>query len=191
MLRKCLQSIVLAGVAAIGSQTALGQMVVHAVSGTVKAITPGSNSIDVDIEDGSQGHFKASSKSSVALSFDNDLRGDAVDASAFHETGSFVVIYYYGFGDDRTAVAIKDLGKGPFKKVTGSVVDFNKHDRSLTVRTDKGQNEKFQLSETAVVDTGIGLQSGRKYSPRKGYAVRVTATGSNGQQVAVFVRSRQ
>lgn len=71
------------------------------------------------------------------------------------------------------------------------MVDFNKHDRSLTVRTDKGQNEKFQLSETAVVDTGIGLQSGRKYSPRKGYAVRVTATGSNGQQVAVFVRSRQ
>lgn len=52
MLRKCLQSIVLAGVAAIGSQTALGQMVVHAVSGTVKAITPASNSIDVDIEDG-------------------------------------------------------------------------------------------------------------------------------------------
>ena len=97
MPRNGFLSILLAGAIALGSQTASGQMVVHAVSGTVKAINPSSKSIDVQVEDGTNGHFKTSSKSSVKLSFDNDLRGDAVDATAFHDLDSFVVVYYYGF----------------------------------------------------------------------------------------------
>ena len=115
-----------------GAQTTKCQMVVHAVSGTVIAINPATKSLDVDIEDGSKDHFKTSSKSSVALSFDGDLRGDAVDASDFHEIGSFAVIYYYGLDSNRIAVAIKDLGKGQFEKTKGTVVDFNKHDHLLT-----------------------------------------------------------
>lgn len=177
--------------ASVGSKTSYGQMVVHAVSGTVKTVNSASKSIDVEIEDGSMGHFKTSSKSSVALSFDNDLRGDAVDASAFHDPNSFVVVYYYGYGEARTAVAIKDLGKGPFEKFNGSVVNFDKRDHTVTVRTIKDGSVKFRLSEKAVVDTGTSLQSGQKYSPRKGYTVRVTATQSNGEHVAVFVRSRR
>jgi hypothetical protein len=190
MPRKLFVSMVVAGVAAAGCQTMNGQMVVHAVSGIVKAIHPAQHSLDLDIEDGSPGSFETASKSSVALSFDKDLRGDAVDASTFQGVGSFVVVYYYGFGSDRTAVAIKDLGKGPFEKVTGSVTEFDKHNHTLTVHTDKGDNEQFQLSEKAVVDTGMSLESGQKYDPHKGYTVRVTAEKTNGEEVAVFVRSR-
>ncbi|CAN5707649.1 hypothetical protein BH10ACI4_BH10ACI4_23130 [soil metagenome] len=191
MRRNGFFSLLLAGAIALASQSASGQMVVHAVSGTVKAINPASKSLDVQIEDGATGHFKTSSKSSVALSLDNDLRGDAVDATDFHEPDSFVVVYYYGFGDNRTAVAIKDLGKGPFQKFEGTVLSFDKHQHVLSVKTKKSGIVKFRLSEKIVVDTGISLQSGQKYNPRKGYTVRVTATESNGEHVAVFVRSRQ
>jgi len=191
MLKKSVLLALLIGILCFSAQSARCQMVVHAVSGTVKAINPSSKSIDVDFEDGSKGHFKTSSKSSVTLSFDNDLRGDAVDASDFKDVGSFAVIYYYGFASNRTAVAIKALGKGPFEKTVGKVVDFNKHDRLLTVRKSTGGNETFRLSDQAVVDTGMSLQSGRKYSPGKGYSVRVTAMQSNGDNVAVFVWSRR
>jgi len=191
MLKSCFVSLVFSGVILSGAQTASCQMVVHAVSGAVKVINPSSNSIDVDVEDASRGHFKTSSKSSVALDFDNDLRGDAVDANTFRDTNSFVVVYYYGFGDNRTAVAIKDLGKGPFDKFTGTVLDFDKHNHILSVQTKKAGKVEFRLSEKAVVDTGTSLQSGEKYRPGKGYTVRVTATASNGEHVALFVRSRR
>lgn len=191
MLGTKLLSLLLVWVATFGSLSASGQMVVHAVSGTVKSIDPASKSIDVDVEDGSRGHFKTASKSSVALSLDNDLRGDAVDASAFHGADSFVVIYYYGFGSDRTAVAVKDLGKGPFEKFNGTVLDFDKHDRMFTVKTNKAGNVKFRISDQVIVDMGVSLESGKKYSPRKGNTVRVTATKSNGEYSAAFVRSRR
>jgi hypothetical protein len=191
MLKKSVLAAFFTGILCFGAQSARCQMVVHAVSGTVKAINPASKSVDVDIEDGSKGHFKTSTKSSVAISFDNDLRGDAVDASDFHDVGSFAVIYYYGFDSNRTAVAIKALGKGPFEKTSGKVVDFNKHDRLLTVRKSTGGNETFRLSDKAVVDAGRGIQSGQKYNPNKGYSVRVTSTQSNGENVAVFVWSRR
>ncbi len=190
MLKNCLPSILLAGLVAFGTQTASGQMVVHAVSGIVKTINPASKSIDVDLEDGSKAHFKTSSKR-VPLSFDNDLRGDAVDASAYTQLDAFVVVYYYGFGDDRTAVAIKDLGKDTFQKFNGTVTAFDKHSRILTVKTLKAGTVKFHISEKAVIDTGASLQSGQKFSPGKGYTVRLTATGSGDEYTAVFIRSRR
>lgn len=190
MIGKCLALMLLAGVVTFGVRKADGQMVVHAVSGTIKAIQP-SKTIDVEIEEGSKQRFKISSKGSVPLSFDNDLKADSVDASTFTKVGEFVVVYYYGFGDDRTAVAIKDLGAGPFTKVDGTVKAFDRHKRVLDVQTEKGDIVKFKLSDKAVVDIGLGLESARKYSAGKGYTVRVTSMESNGEQVAVFVRSRQ
>ena len=167
------------------------QMVVHAVSGTVKSFNPKPMSMSVVVESGSIIQFAIRPDSKVALSFEDDLRGDAVDASKFNKVGAFVMVYYYGFETRRTAVAVKDLGPDPFKKTEGTVVDFNKHDRVLTVRDSKGTNETFRLSDNAVVDTGMGLQSGRKYEPDKGYKVRVTSSSADGKDVAVFIRSRQ
>ena len=182
---------IVVGILALGSRPAFCQMVVRAVSGTVKAINPVSHTIDVETEGSQNGRFQTASRGSVALSFDDDLRGDAVDADTFHNVDSFVVIYYYGFGGDRTAVAIKDLGKGPFVKFNGTVVGFDKHDETLSVKTLKAGTLQFRVSDKAVVDTGTSLQSSRKYSPRKGYAVRVTATERNGDQAAIFIRSRR
>ncbi|HKO20537.1 MAG TPA: hypothetical protein VJU82_16805 [Acidobacteriaceae bacterium] len=165
------------------------QMVVHAVSGVVKSVDSKTKSITIAVDQSDDMQFKIQSGAPPALTFDPELRGDAVDASKFDGKGDFVVVYYYGFDTDRTAVAIKDFGKGQLEKLSGTVTAFDRHNHALTVRTSDGKTEKFQLDDKAVVDTGMGLESGRKYGPGKGDSVRVTATNSNGKDVAVFVRS--
>jgi len=167
------------------------QMVVHAVSGTVKAINPDSKTMDVAIENGATSQFKLPSKAKVTLDFDKALQSDSVDAGVFQHVGNFVVVYYYGYDDDRTAVAVKDLGAGPFQKIDGTVVSFDKHNRTMTVKDDAGKSTTFALNDHLVVDSGISVASGRGYDPHKGYHVTVTYTQAGDTNSAVFIRSRQ
>lgn len=165
------------------------QMIVHAVSGTVKSVDSKAKTITVAVDQGDDMQFKIQSGATPALSFDPVLRGDAVDAGKFNGSGDFVVVYFYGFDSDRTAVAVKDFGKRQLEKLTGTVTSYDKHNHAVTVRTTDGKTETLPLDNKAVVDTGMGLESGRKFDPSKGDNVRVTATDSNGKNVAVFIRS--
>lgn len=172
------------------SGAAGAQMVVHAVTGIVKAVN-NSQTMDVAVDEGSTSEFKLSETKKVALDFDNVLRADSVDANKFQHVGDFVVVYYYGFDNNQTAVAVKDLGAGPFQKIDGTVTSFDKHTRTLTVKDDGGKTDQFALSDHLVVDTGMSVASGRGYDPHKGYSVRVTYTSSEGKNTAVFIRSRE
>lgn len=167
------------------------QMVVHAVSGVVKAINPDSKTMDVTVDSGATSQFKLPSKAKVTLDFDKALQSDSVEASAFQHVGNFVVVYYYGFDDDRTAVAVKDLGAGPFLKAEGTVVSFDKHTRTMTVKDDGGKSGPFALDDHLVVDSGMNVASGRSYDPHKGDHVTVTYTQAGDKNSAVFIRSRQ
>jgi hypothetical protein len=167
------------------------QMVVHAVSGVVKAINPDSKTMDVTVESGATSQFKLPSNAKVTLDFDKALQSDSVEARAFQHVGNFVVVYYYGFDDDRTAVAVKDLGTGPFLKAEGTVVSFDKHARTMTVKDDAGKSNVFELNDHLVVDSGLSVASGRGYDPHKGYHVTVTYTQAGDKNSAVFIRSRQ
>lgn len=175
----------------LSGATAGAQMVVHAVSGTVKAIDSKAKTIDITVDSGAISEFKLPSDAKVTLDFDSVLRSDSVDASKFQHIGDFVVVYYYGYDNDRTAVAVKDLGQGPFKKLDGMVVGYNKHDRTLTVKDDSGKPEAFTLSDHLVVDTGYSVANGRSYDPHKGWQVRVTYAPAAGRNTAVFIRSRE
>ena len=171
--------------------SAHAQMIVHAVSGVVKAVDPHTKTIDVTVENGNTSSFKLPSDAKVTLDFDNALRSDATDANKFQQVGDFAVVYYYGFDDNRTAVAVKDLGKGPFEKIEGTVVTFDKHSRTMTVKDDTGKPETFAFGDHLVVDLGVSVANGRSYDPHKGYSVRVTYTKSGDKNTAVFIRSRQ
>jgi len=187
---KFLSAIGLSAVLSVcGSLTAHAQMVVHAVSGTVKSVDSKAKIMTVAVDQGSDMQFKIQSGNPPALLFDSELRGDAVDASKFSGVGDFVVVYFYGFDTDRTAVAVKDFGKGNLEKLTGTVTGFDKHNHALTIRTSDGKTETFPLDNKAVVDTGMGLEAGRKFDPSKGDNVRVTASDANGKNVAVFIRA--
>jgi hypothetical protein len=167
------------------------QMVVHAMSGMVKAVNPDSKTMDITIDNGDTSHFKLPTKAKVTLDFDKALQSDSVDASNFQHVGDYVVVYYYGYDDDRTAVAVKDLGAGPFQKIEGTVMSFDKHDRAMTVKDDGGKSVVFALNDHLVVDSGMSVASGRGYDPHKGYHVVVTYTQAGDKNSAVFIRSRQ
>ena len=171
--------------------TAGAQMVVHAVSGIVKAIDPHAKTMDVEVDTGGTSQFKLAANPKVALDFDNALRSDSVDPEKFEHVGDFVVVYYYGYDADRTAVALKDLGAGPFEKIEGTVVSFDKHARTMTVKDDSGKSAPFALSDHLIVDTGMSVASGRGFDPHKGWQVRVTYTNAGDKNTAVFVRSRE
>lgn len=167
------------------------QMVVHAVSGTVKSINPSSKMMDVTVDSGDTSEFNLPGDAKVSLDFDNALRSDSTDPGKFQKVGDYAVVYYYGYDSNRTAVAVKDLGTGPFEKVDGTVTSFDKHTRTVTVKDDAGKTNSFGLSDHLVVDTGMSVESGRSFDPHKGYRVRVTYTKTGDKNTAVFVRSRQ
>lgn len=171
--------------------SARAQMVVHAVSGTVKAISPSSKSMDVTVESGDTSRFKLPSDAKVTLDFDKALQSDATDPAKFAKVGDYAVVYYYGYGEDETAVGVKDLGAGPFQKVEGTIVNYDKHTRVITVKDDAGKTNTFALGDHLVVDQGVSVESGRSYDPHKGWHVRVTYTQAGDKRSAVFIRSRQ
>ena len=167
------------------------QMAVHAMSGTVKAINSSAKTMDVTVESGDTDQFKLASDAKVTLDFDRALQTDSTEASNFKSLGDYVIVYYYGYDNNRTAVAIKDLGKGPFEKAEGTVVSFDKHDRTMTVKDDAGKTASFALADRVVVDTGLNVASVKGYDPHKGNYVRVTYTTNSGKNTAVFIRSRE
>jgi len=164
------------------------QMVVHAVSGMVKAVNPDSKTMDVTADNGDTSQFKLPSKAKVTL--DKSLQSDAVIASNFQHVGNYVVVYYYGYGNDRTVVAVKDLGAGPLQSIEGTVFSFDKHDRTMTVKDDGGKSQTIALNDQMVVDVGTNVTSGRGYAPHAGYHVIVTYAQAGDKNSAVFVHSQ-
>lgn len=167
------------------------QMVVHAMSGTVKAINPQAKTMDITIDSGDTSEFNLPGAGKVNIDFDKALESDSVNPDKFQQIGDFVVVYYYGYDNNRTAVAVKDLGKGPFEKIEGSVTNYDKHDRTMTVKDGSGKSASFVLSDHLVVDTGESVAPGRNFGPHKGDYVRVTYTTSGDKNTAVFLRTTE
>jgi hypothetical protein len=172
MNRTMLRSAVL--ILASSAVAASAQMTVHAVTGSVKTVTPHNLSVMVDSSSGSASKFKIAPSAKLPSEFSHDLRADSTAPESFQKVGDFALVYYYGYGDSQTAVAVKDLGAGPFTKARGTVIAFDKHSRTLTLKDDTGKRVPMLLNDQVVVDTDTGVDSGRKFSPHKGDLVRVT-----------------
>jgi hypothetical protein len=93
---------------------ATAQEVVHALTGTVTSMNPG-KTIQVDTDDGAELDFKDLTKSNIPLEFDKDLRAQATSADRFNTKGTHVIVYYFGEGELRTAVALQGLPQGQSK----------------------------------------------------------------------------
>ena len=120
MLRAFSQACWLVGLFSLSAFAANAQQVVHALAGTVTYINPTNKTIIISTDDGSEGLFKAMT-SNVSLDFAKELRADSTPADAFTKKGAHVIVYYFGDSDERTAVALQDLGGGPLKKISGTV----------------------------------------------------------------------
>ena len=178
----------IAGMFALSDSRALCQMVIHAMTGTIRSVK---SDILSATANGSTVTFALKPKTKVSYSFDGELRSDSVPANEFHKVGAFAVIYYYGLRRSRTAIAVKDLGAGPFYRATGTVKSFDKHNRRLTITTTSGSTQTFTVSDKAVIDAGSRVIPGRKVEPHDGNHVRVTAISKDGMKTAVFIRLRR
>ncbi len=190
MLGRCFQVSLGIGFLIATAAVANAQEVVHALSGTVSAIQPDTKTIIIKTNDGSDGLFKDLTRSNVSLLFDKEIRSRTTPADAFKHQGAQVIVYYIGGGfgayADRTAVALQSLGAGPIEKATGTVVSSKKH--VLTIKTDSGTQETFQIADSAVAETATGVTNADKSDLRKGDQVRVVAYTDNGRKNLLFVR---
>ena len=179
---------IVGAIAGLGNARAWGQMIVHAMTGTIRSV----NATQLTAtSSGLTQTFSVNEKSHPSLNFDRVLREDSTPAADFHKLGAFAVIYYYGLSTDQTAVAVKDLGAGPFTRTSGTVTNFDKHSRRLTITTDAGKSEDFIVAEKAVVDTGMDAKPGRQTDPPSGSHVRVTAVPGKNAPTVVFLRLRR
>lgn len=179
----------LLGFFSLASFAARAQIVVHSVFGTVSSIDKAANTITVDTADGSEGLFKVVTKPHVSLDFDNKIRNEATPADSFSKTGAHVVVYYFGggFGGERSAIALRDLGPGPLEQDDGTLIRFQKHQRLLSIKTNSGE-KTFHVSSQTVAETDVGPVEADKYEPEKGDQLRVIAEGSDGNVTALYIR---
>jgi hypothetical protein len=190
MLRALSQACWLVGLFSLSAFAANAQQVVHALAGTVTYINPTNKTIIIITDDGSEGLFKDMTASNVSLNFAKEIRANSTPADAFTTKGAHVIVYYFGDGDERTAVALQDLGGGPLKKISGSVTKFNRHEHLLTITDAAGVSESFHIDPKTVAETAVGAVEGEKFDPGKGEQVRVTATLANGSPEALFIRTQ-
>jgi hypothetical protein len=189
MLKRAAIFSVVVAVMAIGSVAAEAQWVIHALGGTVQSVGAARKTMTLRTDDGSSGEFKFPQAANVSVSFDKDVRAETMDADKESGIGHQVILFFFGADEVRTAIAVQDLGSGPFVKVTGTVVSFDKHDRTLTMRTPAGGQQTFVVSDKTVVDTADGVEPGRKFHASKGDHLRLLAEPKGGQQQAMLIRT--
>ena len=171
------------------AHVATAQEVVHALSGTVQAINPAARTIQIKTNDGSEGLFSyPPQKSATEMNFDRDVRDRTVPVASFTKLNEQVVVYFYGDSQQRTAVAVQDLGPGPFDIVEGTVTKFNKHQHQITVKDATGKQQTFSIDPKAMADSMTGALPGDRLSPSTGDNVRVIATEASGTGKALFIR---
>jgi hypothetical protein len=190
MFRKSLPAFLLIGTLVSATGAALGQEIVHALTGKVTSIDPAARTMNVATNDGSGGYFHLPDNSHhTAMLFEKNVEALATPPTKFNKTGDQAVIFYFGGDSGRTSVGVEDLGSGPFQRLTGTVVKFDKHDHRIVVKDDKGADQTFQLSSKAVVDSPVGVTEADRLAVDKGDQVRIMATTQNGTPTVVFVRA--
>jgi hypothetical protein len=91
------------------------QEVIHALTGVASNVDSSAHTITVTDGDGTQSIIKDEIKNHPHYDFDKALESNATDSTAFDKQGDHVILYYFGDGWERRAVAVKDLGQNPLK----------------------------------------------------------------------------
>jgi len=187
MQKRILLVLLLVAWFSLGSRICLAQEVVHALTGTVSATNPNAHTITVKTDDGSEGLFKDMGTTQTSISFDKEIEAQTTPADQFTKAGSHVIVYYFGDGDVRTAVAVKDLGAASVHKSAGTVTKFDHHQHLMTLKDDAGQMEEIAIDEHTSVDATDGVVEGFKYKPNRGDHMIVIWTAANGRDTALFI----
>jgi hypothetical protein len=168
---------------------AMAQEMVHAITGTVSAVDPAHKTITVFQDGGSRSTFNVMTPGKTRISFDKEVAHETTPANEFQKQGSYVILFYYGMDPNRTAVALKGLGQGPFSSTTGEVKSWDGHHNTLVVTGKDGKAHSFKVQPATVAETYAGAVDGSEFRAEKGDHVRVVSTAKNGSPTALFIRT--
>jgi len=162
------------------------QEVIHALTGVVTKVDSTARTITLTSSDGTETVMKDETKH-VKLDFDKTLESSATDTAKFDKQGDRAIVYYFGEGLQRRAVAVKDLGQTPLKASSGVVTHWDRHHRVVTIKAADGTTQTFQLDNNTAVDTPMGVVNGDKFGPQNGDQVSVRYLSKDGNNEAVFL----
>jgi hypothetical protein len=171
----------------LANPAAVAQSMVHALSGKVIAVYPKVKMTEVATDDGSSGNFQWIAKSAGPILFAKNVSEDTTAVDKFESKGDHVIVFYVGDVDNRTAVAVRDLGSAPVKIVSGTVLKCNRHDKMLTIQNSSGAEVSFRLDPKTVGDTENGVQEDFHFDFSKGQPVRVTAVQATDGNTALLI----
>lgn len=176
-------------VIALCAQVALAQTMMHAVEGAVTKIDTSAKTIAIKAADGTEHVFKYTEKTTVRgiKAGAHETKAGAVEAYMKGKEGTDVVVHYTGEGMDKSAVAIRDMGKDTVKVARGTVTKVDKTGHTVTVKTEDGSEETYHLAKDATVEGEHGVMKGADYA-KEGEKVSVHYTEDAGKKIAHFVR---
>ena len=169
---------------------AVSQEIVHALTGTVSAVGDADGTITLFQDNGSKGVFKIMSSSGTRIAFDKKVAGATTAARDFEKAGAYVILFYFGNDDSRTAVAVKSLGAGPFSSIAGQVTKWSGRDHTISVKGEDGSEHSFKIGQQTVGETYVGVVEGLKFDVDKGDQVRLVSTTENGNPTVLFIRQK-
>ena len=187
MLRALIKFCALSGCIVSLSVSMAAQQVVHALTGTVSSINKASQTVAVLQDVGGDSVFQSPSGSKARVAFDKKIEAGTIAADAFKDDGAYVIVFYYGGSDNRTVVAFKNLGKGPFSSTVGTVKKFEKA-HLLTVQDESGALQTFKIGADTVAESYAGAVDGSKVQVSGGDKVRIVSGVVDGSPTALFIR---
>lgn len=167
---------------------AIAQEIVHALCGTVSSINTANKTITLFLDSGSRGTFQVMAASGTRVAFDKKIAEETTSAKQFQKQGAYVILFYFGTEDNRTAVALKNLGAGPFSSTTGQITGLSGRDHSVSVRGKDGATHSYQIDAQTVAETSLGAVNGAKANLEKGEQVRLVTALKGGTPTALFIR---
>ena len=177
-----------AGCIVFASLPLAAQEVIHALTGTVISINDKAKTITVLQDSGSKAVFKEMSNAKTPIAFDKGVANETTSASAFNEKGAYSIVFYFGIGGNRTIVALKDLGAGPFSSTEGTVTKVDRHNHSIAVRDKTGIVNMFKINRQTIAEGNFGAVEGLKFDADSGDHIRVVSKSANGDSTVLFMR---
>src|SRR3954453_12502256 len=187
MLTALVKACVLGGCLIALPLSMAAQEVVHALTGTVSAINKASQTVAVLQDTGGDGVFQSASNPKARVAFDKKVGAGTIAADAFKDNGAYVIVFYYGGTDNRTVIAFKNLGSGPFSSTVGTVKKFDRT-RSVSVQDESGKLETFKIGADTVAEGYAGAMDGSKLQVSSGDKVRIVSGVVDGSPTILFIR---
>ena len=187
MRRALVNACVLAGCVVSLSISLSAQQVVHALTGTVSSINKTGETVAVLQDVGGDGVFQNPSNPKSHVILDKKIEPGTVTADAFKDSGAYVIVFYYGGSDNRTVVAFKNLGSGPFSSTAGKVMKFERA-RSISIQDDSGAVQTFKINPDSVAESYGGAVDGTKFQAQGGDKVRIVSAVVGGSPTVLFIR---